>query len=99
MKPSVRLRSSPRALFVERMDVAAGDLHDAGGRPVETAENLQQRGLAGAGRADDGDAFAGAHREVHALQHLEVDGPLAKRARDARGFEHDVRSWLHSVMS
>ena len=49
-------------LFIERMNVAAGDLHDAGGRTVEAAQDLQQRGLAGARGADDRDAFAGANR-------------------------------------
>ena len=58
MKPSVRLRSSPRGFSAERVDVAAGDPHRARGRAVETAEDLQQRGLAGAGGADDGDALA-----------------------------------------
>ena len=90
MNPSVRLRSSPRGFFVERVDIAAGDLHDARGRPVEAAENLQQRGLAGARGADDRQAFAGAHAEVHALQHLQVDGSLAERALDARGFQHQL---------
>ena len=81
MNPSVRLRNSPRAFSVERVDVAAGDLHDAGGRPVEAAQDLQQRGLAGTRGANDGDAFAGAHAEIHALQHLQVDGALAEAAR------------------
>ena len=81
-------------LLVERVDVAAGDLHDTRGRTVEPAEDLQQRGLAGARRTDDRQAFAGANAQVHALQHLQVDGPLAERALDARSF-HDQLAVIH----
>ena len=44
---------------------AAGDRLNAG-------EAAQQRGLAGAVRADDGDDLAGVHREVDAVQHLDA---------------------------
>jgi len=75
-------------LFIECVDVAAGDVHDAGGRPIEAAEDLQQRRLAGPGRANNSDTFARPNAEVYALQHLQVDGSLAKGTHDATGFEH-----------
>ncbi len=77
-------------LLVERMDVAARDLHEAGRRAIEAAENLEQRGLAGAGRPDDRQPFAGTHVEVHALQHLQVDGPLAERTLDVLRFQYFI---------
>ena len=49
-------------------DVQAGDAHRAGGRPVQGAHQVQQRGLARPGRADDGGQLPGAHCQAHLVQ-------------------------------
>ena len=46
------------------------DLHRAARRQIQSAQQLQQRGLAGPGCADDGDALAGADADRRAAQHL-----------------------------
>jgi hypothetical protein len=55
-------------------DVVAQDAHDAGGRPVERAGEMQQRGLAGAGRPDDRGELAGADGEVRPAQRGDPTG-------------------------
>ena len=53
------------------------DVHMAGGRGDRPVEDLQQRGLAGAVRADDAETVAGADQPGHAVQHLAAgDGDL-----------------------
>ena len=49
----------------QRRDVQPVDAHPSRGGSVQRAQQLQQRGLAGAGRADDRDQFAPRDREVH----------------------------------
>ena len=62
----------PRAPLAQRVNVLPVDPHLC---PVvgaiQPAENLQQRRLAGAGRADDCEPLAASDSEVHAPQHLE----------------------------
>jgi hypothetical protein len=48
----------------EPPDVGAVDGGGAGARPVERAQDVQQRGLAGPARTDDGDHLPAIHREV-----------------------------------
>ena len=48
----------------QRGDVVPVDAHGAAGRPVQGADDVQHRRLAGAGRADDGDQLAGARRSA-----------------------------------
>jgi hypothetical protein len=45
--------------------VLAVEVHDAGGRPVQAAKDLQQRGLAVAGRALDGQPLAVFDDQIH----------------------------------
>ena len=45
--------------------------------PVEDAEQVQQRALAGAGGADDAQELARMHLQVEAAQHFRLDGVLA----------------------
>ena len=63
----------------------------AGGRHVQPAEDVEQGGLAAAGRAEQADEFAGVEFEVHAVQrhHVHLAGviDLAQLPR----FEHDPR--------
>ena len=51
------------------MGVAMADLDRAGLRPVVAVERAQQGALAGAGRADQRQAFARCNGEGHVLQH------------------------------
>jgi len=56
-------------------ELGEGQVHQSNGAPrrqVETAEDLQQRGLAGARRAHDRQRLAALDDEVHVLQHLEA---------------------------
>ena len=43
----------PALALRQRVDVAPADLDDAGIGPIQSAQDLQQRGLARAGSADD----------------------------------------------
>ena len=47
--------------------VGAVDAHRAAGRLIETADQVQQRGLAGAGGPHDGDPFAAFGGEADAI--------------------------------
>jgi multidrug transporter EmrE-like cation transporter len=58
--------------LVERRQVASVDHEVAGRGPVETAEEIEERGLPGAGRTEDRDAVAGLDLEVHPAER--VDG-------------------------
>jgi hypothetical protein len=52
--------------------VRAGNGQCTGVRPLQGAEDLQQRGLAGPAGAHNAHHFALGHRQVHALQHVQV---------------------------
>ena len=56
----------------QRRERRALDEHLAGGRRVEPAEQVQQRALARARRADDRDALAARNVEIDAQQHRHV---------------------------
>ena len=55
-------------LVLHGEDVPALHLHPAPGGPVQSAEHVQQRGLAGAGCAHDGEEFPRLDFQVHAVQ-------------------------------
>src|SRR6185369_4460228 len=57
----------------ERREVAAAEEDTPAGRRLEPAEQVQQRALARPRRADDGEGLAAPHRQVDALQHVDVD--------------------------
>ena len=55
------------------------DVHMAGGRGDRPVENLQQRGLASAVRADNAETVAGTDQPGHVVQHLTAgDGDLVR---------------------
>ncbi len=58
--------------FVKPRDIDAIDERAAGGGRVEPAENIDQRGLARAGRAHDRDPFARIDAERHAVERAHV---------------------------
>src|ERR1700722_20877541 len=75
-------------LFIEIMDVAAVDAYLSGSRAIKAAQNLQERGLARARRADDGDPFSRGHRKRNAAQYFERFRPLAKTLADPGGHQY-----------
>ena len=75
------------AEFVHR---GAGDAHRSLRRQIQPAEHLQQGGLAGSGGADDGDAFAAAHRDRGAAQDLQRGRPLDELLDEAGALEDEI---------
>ena len=65
-------------VVIHRRHVHAAEEILPGAGPVEAAEDVEKGGLAGTGRAHDGDVFAGHDGEVHAPQraHLDVTHPV-----------------------
>src|SRR5690606_30135651 len=79
-----RLAPEPReAVGIERLDVAAGEQIRAARRPVETAEDVHQRRLSGAGLADDRDELARVDLQVDVAQRTHLDAAV----RDERAAE------------
>ena len=68
----------PPGVEVELAQVDAVDLDRAGLRVVEPAEQLGERGLAGAVLADDGQRRAGGDRQVEALEHRPAAGRVGE---------------------
>ena len=60
-------------------EVFAVEQHLAGGRLVEPGEDIQERGLAGAGFAHDGDVFAVFHAEIDVFERLDRRAAKARR--------------------
>ena len=52
------------AIFIEFGQIDAGDQHASGARGIESREQRQQRRLARARSADDGQGLAGSHTEA-----------------------------------
>ena len=83
----VRLRSSASSRVGQRRHVAPADPQLPGGRPVEAAEQVHQRRLAGAGRADDGDVLALVDAQAHPAQRLDRDPVELVAAPDVDGLD------------
>ena len=92
MKPSARLRTAPRSLFGQRREATPSTLHLARGRRVEPAQQMQQRALAGARRADDRDALAARDGEIDAEQHRHVERAAAIGLGEPAAGEHRPRA-------
>ena len=75
----------------QAIDLPPGDRHRSCSRQVQAAEQLQQRGLAGAGRADDRDALAGGDLEIDALEHFDARVALLEVLEQAAAGENEVR--------
>ena len=58
MKPSLRLRRSASCVGIQLGDLGAVQHVRAAGRPVEAADQVHERRLAGAGRPHDRDELA-----------------------------------------
>lgn len=72
--------------------VVPGDLDGSRGGSVEGADDVEHRGLSGAGRADDGDQFALFDGEVHSAQGVDAAGVRLGGVPqfDHGGRRHDV---------
>ena len=57
--------------LVEHERIFAVEPHAAGRRPIERADDVQQRALARSARPDHGQILAGRKRERHAAEHFE----------------------------
>src|SRR5688572_2043496 len=69
--------------IAQRAHRFAGDAHLACRRLIEAANELQQRRLPGARRADDRDAIAFSDRQLDAAQNLDVAADVAERLDEA----------------
>ncbi len=66
------VRAHPGELPVaEPFDRLSGDAHRAAGRPVQPGGQVEQGGLAGPGRAEDGDQVTAVHGERDPAQRLD----------------------------
>ena len=95
----VRLRSAPRSRSDSAWMSRPVDLDHAGVGPIQAAEDLQQRGLAGAGGADDRQPLAARDLQFHAGRAPPAwssprESCAARRARD----HATARSRCASVM-
>src|SRR6266542_3910706 len=81
------------SLLGQRGDFAAVDLDAAGARPVEAADHVQERRLAGAGAAVDDAELARRKRERHITQGVHGHGSRAVLLRDR--LEPDERLSRH----
>ena len=76
---------APAPLFgrIQRGEVAAHQFDLARGGRIQPAQQVQQRALARARGADDGQRLAGTHLQVDATQHLHVECVLAAAFAEA----------------
>ena len=77
-------------VFIELGDVDARNQHSTGARRVESCEQCQQRGLAGAGGADDGQCLAGSHTEAHIGENSQLSLGAGDGLGDIFRFENDL---------
>jgi len=72
-------RAPGRELAVgELVEPVAGDRHRAAGRAVEPANEVEQRALARARRAHQGQEFAGGHAQVEIGEDVDLLGAAMK---------------------
>ena len=79
---------------IELAEVPAVELDVSGGGHVQGSEQMEQRALARAAGADDGDELASGHREVDARQHLDREAVASLvDLPQTGGFEDRAHSW------
>src|SRR5262249_41866888 len=66
----------------------ANELHGAGGRSFQTSDDVQQRRLAAARRADDAKELAVAHIKINAADSANI--ALARRVHFGQSANHDL---------
>ena len=70
MKPTVSLRKRASSDAAKLRGVGAVDAHRAAGRLIEAADQVQERGFAGAGGPHDGDPLAAFGGEADAIDRM-----------------------------
>ena len=88
MKPIFSLRRRERASSESRLTSLAVELVAAGVEGLEQAGDVEERGLAGAGRAGDGDELPGLHLEREVAQRVRLDEVGAVDLADVVHLEH-----------
>src|SRR5215470_16202127 len=84
-------------LFGHPGHVLADHLQAAAGRCVEAADDVQQRGLAGAGPAAHGDELPAPDRERHLTKRVHGRVPAAEGTRYLLDRHHDVRGLVRGT--
>src|SRR3954467_3058815 len=74
--------------FTQAAECRAVDDDLAARGRIEPTEEVQQRALAGAGRADDRDALAALYREIDAQQHRHLQRSAVVRFGEAAARKH-----------
>src|ERR1035438_4680524 len=82
---------SGQGIAVEAGDIDAADAIGAGRRLVETADDVHEGGLAGAGCAHDGDEFAALNGQADVPEHCQRHAARRISAADSRQFEQRRR--------
>jgi hypothetical protein len=82
----------------QRVKVLTAIEHPAGGRLVQAAQDMQQRGFARAARAGDRRGLALAHSQRHAAQDLQDEAVERKTAFEVLRFQQHVAR-LHGLHS
>ena len=80
-------------------DVPAGHAHLARARRIESAENMEKRALAGAGRPDDRNPLARGDFEIDAEQHGDGLAPLIERLVNVAAGEDRTRSRYSGLLT
>ena len=89
-KQGVGLEQVPR-LAVQRGKLTAKNIDPAGGWCEQPGSDIQQRGFAAPGWADDGDEFAVGHMECRAFNRR-IDATTRKAKGDHHAVERDRRA-------
>ena len=76
---------------VEAGDIDAIEQVAAGSGAVEAAQRVHEGGLAGAGRAHDGDEFAGVHFEADAADGVDLEFAVAVGFADVLELDYGLR--------
>ena len=92
--PTLRPRQSASAFSPRPREIRAGDAHASRRGPVESRDQVEQRGLAAARFAEDRDVLAGGDRERDAAQRREALA-AAQRKCLLHAFELDHEGRFH----
>ena len=79
------------AVHAVAVDLLAADADLAGGRRDEAGDDVEQRGLAAAGRADDADELGGADVEADVLDAGHLAGGRVVDQRNVADFDRGIR--------
>ncbi|MDT4874180.1 hypothetical protein FQZ97_1094660 [compost metagenome] len=83
--------------IVHPVDALAFDLDLAAGGRIQAADQVEQRGLAGTGRAHQGDEVAVRDVQVDAVQHLHLFGAALVGLGEVAEGDEGGHGWFPSV--